>query len=45
MQDMSNVPYVNGIGSIMYATVCTRPDIAYGLSLLSRYMSNPGRDH
>ena len=45
MQDMSNVPYVNGIGSIMYAMVCTRPDIAYGVSLLSRYMSNPGRDH
>ena len=45
MQDMSNVPYVNGIGSIMYAMVCTRPDIAYGVSLLSRYMSNPRRDH
>ncbi|RVW77777.1 Retrovirus-related Pol polyprotein from transposon TNT 1-94 [Vitis vinifera] len=29
MQDMSNVPYTNSIGSIMYAMVCTRPDIAH----------------
>ena len=45
MQDMSNVPYTNSIGSIMYAMVCTRPDIAHSVSLLSHYMSNPGRDH
>ena len=29
----------------MYSMVYTRPDIAYVVSLLSRYMSNPGRDH
>ncbi|XP_068639494.1 secreted RxLR effector protein 161-like [Aristolochia californica] len=27
---MANVPYVFGIGSLMYAMVCTRPDIAHG---------------
>ena len=45
MQDMTNVPYANGIGSIMYTMVCTRLDIACGVSLLSHYMSNPGRDY
>jgi hypothetical protein len=25
---MSHVPYANVIGSLMYAMVCTRPDIA-----------------
>ena len=39
MQDMTNVPYANGIGSI------TRLDIPCGVSLLSHYMSNPGRDY
>ena len=41
---MTNVPYVNDIGSIMYVMVCTRLDIAYGVSLLNHYMSNTGKD-
>ena len=41
---MTNVPYVNDIGSIMYVMVCTRLDIAYGVSLLNHYMSNNGKD-
>ncbi|KAL2237909.1 UNVERIFIED_CONTAM: Retrovirus-related Pol polyprotein from transposon TNT 1-94 [Sesamum indicum] len=31
--------------SIMFLMVCTRPDIAYAISCLSRYMSNPGPPH
>ncbi|KAL2239854.1 UNVERIFIED_CONTAM: Retrovirus-related Pol polyprotein from transposon TNT 1-94 [Sesamum indicum] len=42
---MSKVPYSNVIGSIMFLMVCTRPDIAYAISCLSRYMSNPGPPH
>ena len=41
---MTNVPYVNDIGSIMYVMVCTRLDIAYGVSLLNHYMSDTGKD-
>ena len=42
---MSRVPYANGIGSLMYAMVCTRPDISYAVGVVSRYMHNPGKDH
>jgi hypothetical protein len=29
----------------MYAMVCTRPDIAHAVGVLSRYMSTPGKEH
>jgi hypothetical protein len=28
-EDMSCVPYASAVGSLMYAMVCTRPDIAH----------------
>lgn len=42
---MSRVPYASAIGSIMYAMLCTRPDISYALSVTSRYQANPGLEH
>jgi hypothetical protein len=42
---MSRVPYASAIGSIMYAMLCTRPDISYALSVTSRYQANPGMEH
>ncbi|XP_062075278.1 secreted RxLR effector protein 161-like [Humulus lupulus] len=42
---MSNVPYASVVGSLMYAQVCTRPDIAFVVNVLGRYLSDPGRDH
>ncbi|XP_057483946.1 secreted RxLR effector protein 161-like [Actinidia eriantha] len=42
---MKNIPYASAIGSLMYAHVCTRPDIAYVIGMLGRYQSNPGLDH
>nr|GEY78011.1 retrovirus-related Pol polyprotein from transposon TNT 1-94 [Tanacetum cinerariifolium] len=33
------------VGSLMYAMVCTRPDIAHAVGVVSRFMSNPGREH
>ena len=42
---MKNVPYASALGSIMYAQVCTRPDIAFTTGLLGRYQSNPGYNH
>ena len=42
---MKNIPYSSAVGSLMYAMVCTRPDIAHAVSMVSRYLSNPGRHH
>jgi hypothetical protein len=32
-------------GSLMYAMVCSCPDLSYAMSLVSRYMVNPSRTH
>jgi hypothetical protein len=45
MSYMSGVPYSSAVGSIMYLMVCTRPDIAHAVSVVSRYLSCPGRVH
>jgi hypothetical protein len=42
---MYKVPYACGVGSLMYAMVCTRPDIAYAVSVVSRFMSKPRKEH
>ena len=42
---MSKIPYASAVGSIMYAMLCTRPDIAHVVSLTSRYQSDPGMEH
>ncbi|XP_052170366.1 secreted RxLR effector protein 161-like [Diospyros lotus] len=42
---MSRIPYASAIGSLMYAMLCTRPDIAHAVSVTSRYQSNPGEQH
>ncbi|KAM1074315.1 hypothetical protein ACFX2B_019087 [Malus domestica] len=45
IRQMSCIPYASAIGSLMYAMICTRPDIAYAVSITSRYQSNPGSEH
>ncbi|KAH7852964.1 hypothetical protein Vadar_031538 [Vaccinium darrowii] len=42
---MTNVPYASLVGSLMYAMVCTRPDLAQAVSMVSRYMHDPGKVH
>ena len=42
---MSRVPYVSVVGSLMYAMVCTRLDIAHVVGVLSKYMSKLGKEH
>jgi hypothetical protein len=42
---MSKVPYSSEVGSLMYAMVCTRPDIAHAVGVVSRYMNNPGKEY
>ena len=42
---MQAVPYASAVGSLQYAQVCTRPDLAFVTGLLGRYQSNPGMEH
>ncbi|GKB35005.1 retrotransposon protein, putative, ty1-copia subclass [Tanacetum coccineum] len=42
---MSRVPYASVVGSIMYAMTCTRPDVSFALSMVSRHQHNPGEGH
>ena len=42
---MQKIPYASVVGSLMYAQVCTRPDISFIVGMLGRYLSNPGMDH
>ncbi|KAM2004372.1 hypothetical protein ACFX15_027830 [Malus domestica] len=44
-QYMAQIPYANVVGSLMYAMVCIRPDISQAVSIVSRYMHNPGKGH
>ena len=44
-EKMSVIPYASAIGSIMYAMLCTRPDVNLAVSLVGRYQSNPGKEH
>ena len=36
-EQMKNIPYAFAMGSLMYAQVCTRPDIAFIVGMLGRY--------
>ena len=44
-EDMSNVPYREAVGSLMYAAIGTQPDITFAVTALSQYLQNPGRPH
>ncbi|KAJ0939366.1 putative RNA-directed DNA polymerase [Helianthus annuus] len=45
IKDMDKVPYASAVGSLMYAMVCIRPDIAHAIGVDSRFLSNPGKKH
>ncbi|PPQ94669.1 hypothetical protein CVT25_009428 [Psilocybe cyanescens] len=42
---MCNVPYLNAVSSLQYLATMTRPDIAYTVSYLACFNSNPGPKH
>ena len=42
---VAQLEYASAIGSLMYAMRCTRPDIAFAVSKMSRYTSNPNVEH
>lgn len=42
---MYKVPFACVVGSLMYAMVCTRSNIAYVISVVSSFMSKPSKEH
>lgn len=42
---MTAIPYSSVVGCLMHAIVLTRPDISYAVSVVSRYMSNLGKEY
>lgn len=42
---MASVPYASGIRSLIYDMVYRKHDLAYDVSVISMFMSNPGRSH
>lgn len=45
IENMKAVPYASAVGSLMYAMLCTRPDIYFTVGMVSRYQSNLGQEH
>jgi hypothetical protein len=43
--EKTNEPYAEAIGSLMYAMVCTRPDIAFAVGVLARNTTQPTTQH
>jgi hypothetical protein len=44
-EDMSKVLYASAVGCLMYAMVCTRPDIAQAVSVVTKFLANLGRQY
>ena len=42
---MDTIPYASGVGSIMYGMVCSRPNLAHAVSIVSRFMADPCQAH
>ncbi|KAL5793534.1 hypothetical protein ACOSP7_002128 [Xanthoceras sorbifolium] len=43
--EMSRLPYASAVGGLMFAMICTRPDIAQAVRVASRYMADLGKEH
>lgn len=42
---IAQIEYASAIGSFMYASQCTRPDVVFAISKLSKFTSNPSSEH
>lgn len=44
-EEMAKIPYASAVGCLMYAMVCTKPDLAYVVSQVSKFMAKLGKQH
>lgn len=42
---MSRLSYDSVVGSLMYVIVCTRPDLAHAISIVSRFMGQLEKEY
>ncbi|EJC97318.1 uncharacterized protein FOMMEDRAFT_100104, partial [Fomitiporia mediterranea MF3/22] len=42
---MSDIPYMNMVGTLRYIADCTQPDIAFATNQLAKYLNDPGMEH
>jgi hypothetical protein len=42
---MRDVPYMSAIGSLLYAAIASRPDIAHAVNVVSKFAQTPGQAH
>ena len=42
---MDTIPYLLAVGSLMYAMVCTKPDITHAVGIVSRFLENHSKEH
>lgn len=45
VKEIERIPYASAVGSMMYAMLCTIPDRAHAVGLMSRFLANPGIEH
>jgi len=44
-EQMKDIPHASAVESLMYAQVCTHPDIEYTIEKLDKYLINSGIGH
>ena len=44
-ENIAKVPYSSVVRSLMYTMVCTTPDIAQAVSVVSKFLENTGKEH
>lgn len=45
IENVTNFPYREAVGALMFLSTVSRPDISYSLNIVSRYLNNPSKDH
>lgn len=45
MENEKKMSYSSAVSSLIYAMTCTRPDIAYVVGVVSRFLANPRNEH
>ena len=42
---ITHISHASTVGGLIYAMVCIRPDFSQAVSMISRYIHDPGRGH